>query len=114
MDPKTCCLPYRELCEYLHVNPDTFRLAWKELPHYFAPGTEGYNLKAARFDLLDVVNHLKEVGRVCHKVQDQRGDDMPSGVREPRGKASKSGGTKAPGRTGKKWRVERVAMGESI
>jgi hypothetical protein len=71
LDPKTCCLPYEDLCQYLHTNPETFRRAWKELPHFIAPGTEGYNLKAARFDLSDLVGYLKQVGKAGRQQQAQ-------------------------------------------
>jgi hypothetical protein len=128
MHPETCCLAYEELCQYLHTNPETFRRVWKDLPHFFAPGTEGSNLKAARFDLIEVVNHLKEVGRVGHKVQDQIGNTVSGGVRVSGGARSKSrvrekngsanmdsdGKNPNGGGVKKKWRVERVAMGEGV
>jgi hypothetical protein len=104
VNPEVCCLPYEELCQYLRTNPETCRRAWKELPHFFAPGTEGNNLKAARFDLIEVINHLKEVGRVGHQVQDQSGDAVPGGVRV-------SGGAIPIGRVSKKVRGSDVDRG---
>lgn len=99
MDPKTCCLPYEELCRYLHTNPETFRRAWKELPHFYAPGTEGYNLKAARFDLLDVVAYLKRVGRTGRQQPSPQAEGLATGKRRRVGTSDDS--------QAKKWRVSR-------
>ena len=103
MDQETCCLPYEELCRYLHTNPETFRRAWKELPHFYAPGTEGYNLKAARFDLLDVVAYLKRVGRTGRQQPTPQAAG-PAAKKMPRGSSSRA----APDDSQtKKWRVSR-------
>jgi hypothetical protein len=52
----------KRLSDILHVSPFTLRKVWKGLPHFFVG--EGRNLKSARFDVNDVLNHLKGKGNV--------------------------------------------------
>jgi hypothetical protein len=52
----------KQLSDILHVSPFTLRKVWKGLPHFFVG--EGKNLKSARFDVNDVLDHLKGKGNV--------------------------------------------------
>lgn len=51
-------LKYDELAEELNCSSDLIRKTWHTLPHYFISETR--TLRSARFDLKDVLDHLKE------------------------------------------------------
>jgi len=45
------------LCEILNVKHRTLRDFWRDLPHFFIG--RGRDLRSARFDINDVLHHLK-------------------------------------------------------
>jgi len=51
---------FNELSATLRANPNTLRKRWRTLPHFFIG--RGRTLKGARFDLLEVVEALKNDG----------------------------------------------------
>lgn len=51
---------YKQLAEHLGCSTAVIRKTWKELPHFFV--SRGRDLRSARFDLDEVLEHLKEQG----------------------------------------------------
>jgi len=64
----------RGLALILKASPHTLKKSWRKLPHFFIGA--GNNLKGARFDISEVIEHLKkEVNHVSMERQKKRGLD---------------------------------------
>lgn len=48
------------LCDVLGSTINTLRKNWRGLPHFYVD--TGTDLRSARFDVMDVINHLKSSG----------------------------------------------------
>lgn len=67
---KTSCLNYKQLSSLLNLENSTAQKYWRMYPHYFV--TEGRNLKSARFDIVDVIEFLKENNYGIPEIHRQR------------------------------------------
>jgi phage terminase Nu1 subunit (DNA packaging protein) len=55
---KIKCADYKKLSSILSIKKSTIQKIWRIYPHYFV--TNGRNLKSARFDIIEVIEYLKE------------------------------------------------------
>ena len=67
------CLTYKELATELKLAPATVRKHWRTYPHFFVTPTSRLKgrLEGARFDLAEVLNHLKDNSTGGHSCGNQ-------------------------------------------
>lgn len=76
------------LAEYLKATRSNLRRFWRDYPHFFV-GT-GIDLKAARFDIADVLLYLKISKGVGYElVAKPKGEKLEVQVREPKPEVQK-------------------------